>query len=161
MTQADLLSESMKRNASLSPVTAAYSNEVGREKSATISFEHGTQFDGETRNEPKLNVENKLDIGVTPLKYFDPDSALNSSKGLRNIIVGGIIFSGVITLALIIQIAIGTTQVPSRIGIITSEHVCSDIGSQMVRKGGKSIDAFIASSLCLSVVNPFSSGLGA
>ena len=161
MTQADLLSESMKRNASLSPVTAAYSNEVGREKSATISFEHGTQFDGETRNEPKLNVENKLDIGVTPLKYFDPDSALNSSKGLRNIIVGGIIFSGVITLALIIQIAIGTTQVPSRIGIITSEQVCSDIGSQMVRKGGKSIDAFIASSLCLSVVNPFSSGLGA
>ena len=145
----------MKRNAT------AYSSEVGKENRATISFEHGAQFEGEASNESKIHVDNKLDIGGTPLKYFDPDSALNTSKGLRNIIIGGIIFSGIITLALIIQIAIGTTQVPSRICIITSEQVCSDIGSQMVRKGGKSIDSFIASSLCLSVVNPFSSGLGA
>lgn len=71
------------------------------------------------------------------------------------------IFSGLITVALIIQIAIGTTQVPYRVGIVTQEQICSDIGADMVHKGGKSIDAFIASSLCLSVVNPFSAGPGA
>jgi gamma-glutamyltranspeptidase/glutathione hydrolase/leukotriene-C4 hydrolase len=71
------------------------------------------------------------------------------------------IFSGLITVALIIQIALGTNQVPYRIGIVTQEKVCSDIGSDMVNAGGKSIDAFIASSLCLSVVNPFSAGPGA
>ncbi len=71
------------------------------------------------------------------------------------------VFSAIITIALIIQIGIGTNQVPYRIGIITQEKVCSDIGADMVSIGGKSIDAFIASSLCLSVVNPFSSGPGA
>ena len=70
-------------------------------------------------------------------------------------------FSGIVTIALIIQIMLGTTQVPYRIGIVTQEKICSEIGSDMVRAGGKSFDAFIASSLCLSVVNPFMSGLGA
>lgn len=71
------------------------------------------------------------------------------------------IFSAIVTVALIIQIMIGTTQVPYRIGIVTQEKICSEIGSEMVRVGGKSFDAFIASSLCLGVVNPFSAGFGA
>ena len=88
-------------------------------------------------------------------------SAINSYKSLRKIIIGGCIFSLVITIALVVQILIGSTQVPHRIGIVTQEKICSDIGADMVKRGGNSIDAFIASSLCLSVVNPFSSGLGA
>jgi hypothetical protein len=86
---------------------------------------------------------------------------LNASKGLRNIIIGGMLFSFVVTVALLIQIAVGPSQVPSRIGINTQEAVCSNIGADMVRQGGNSIDAFIASSLCLGVVNPFAAGFGA
>ena len=71
------------------------------------------------------------------------------------------IFSAIITLALIIQIMVGTTQVPYRVGITTQEPICTEIGSHMVRLGGKSFDAFIASALCLGVVNPFYAGLGA
>jgi gamma-glutamyltranspeptidase len=71
------------------------------------------------------------------------------------------IFSAVITISLVIQIIIGTTQVPNRIGIVTQDKVCTDIGAQMVKIGGKSFDAFIASSLCLGVVNPFFAGFGA
>lgn len=89
------------------------------------------------------------------------NSAINSYKSLRKIIIGGCLFSLVITIALVVQILIGSTQVPHRIGIVTQEKICSDIGADMVKRGGNSIDAFIASSLCLSVVNPFSSGLGA
>ena len=88
-------------------------------------------------------------------------SALNAAKGLRKIIVGGISFSAIVTIALFAQILFGPHQVPYRIGIVTQEKVCSDIGADMVRQGGNSIDAFIASSLCLSVVNPFASGIGA
>ena len=88
-------------------------------------------------------------------------SAINTSKSLRNIIVCGLIFSLVITVALMVQILLGTEQVPYRIGIVTPEKVCSDIGASMINMGGNSVDAFIASSLCLSVVNPFSSGIGA
>lgn len=71
------------------------------------------------------------------------------------------VFSAVITISLVIQIIIGTTQVPNRIGIVTQDKVCTDIGAQMVKIGGKSFDAFIASSLCLGVVNPFFAGFGA
>lgn len=80
---------------------------------------------------------------------------------MRNIIIGGVSFSLVVTLALIIQLLFGTTQIPNRVGIVTQEKECSDIGANMVRMGGNSIDAYIASSLCLSVVNPFVAGLGA
>jgi gamma-glutamyltranspeptidase len=71
------------------------------------------------------------------------------------------VFSAVVTIALVIQIIIGTTQVPNRIGIVTQDKVCTEIGAQMVKIGGKSFDAFIASSLCLGVVNPFFAGFGA
>ncbi len=64
-------------------------------------------------------------------------------------------------MALFGSILFGPPQVPYRIGIVTQEKVCSDIGADMVRQGGNSVDAFIASSLCLSVVNPFVAGLGA
>lgn len=70
-------------------------------------------------------------------------------------------FSVSITFALIIQILVGPSQIPNRVGIITQEKVCSDIGADIVKKGGNSVDAFISSSLCLSVVNPFVAGLGA
>ena len=71
------------------------------------------------------------------------------------------VFSAVVTISLVIQIIIGTTQVPNRIGIVTQDKVCTEIGAQMVKIGGKSFDAFIASSLCLGVVNPFFAGFGA
>ena len=86
---------------------------------------------------------------------------MNASKGLRKIIIGGFVFSFVITLALIVQIMIGPPQVPFRVGIASQEKLCSEIGGDMVRQGGNSVDAFIATSLCLSVVNPFSAGFGA
>ena len=111
---------------------------------------------------PAINLFNLNEQSpIRPSKYFATDSAMNASKGLRNIIIGGIVFSAIVTIALFIQIAVGPTQVPTRIGIITQEKVCSEIGADMVRKGGNSIDAFIASQLCLGVVNPFAAGLGA
>lgn len=92
---------------------------------------------------------------------FDRDSQLAYSKSLRNIIIGGFVFSITITLALILQILLGPTQVPPRVGIVTPEPLCSEIGAQMIRNSGNSADAFIASSLCLAVVNPFAAGFGA
>lgn len=102
------------------------------------------------------NVQNSNQVN-----YFDRDSALNASKGLRRIVISTLIFSLIITFALIIQIWFGPDQVPSRIGIITPEQQCSEIGAQMIRQNGNSADAFISSALCLSVVNPFSAGFGA
>jgi gamma-glutamyltranspeptidase len=98
---------------------------------------------------------------IRPSKHVLSESAINTAKGLKNIIIGTMIFCAIITIALIFQIIFGPTQVPNRIGIVTQEATCSKIGSKMVEDGGNSIDAFIAASFCLSVVNPFVSGIGA
>lgn len=171
MTQADVLSESMKNDEekpSVATNEATQQNEVTLNAPDLLPNAVGYKYDQDSMNgeiqlgnlntNPAAKTEN---TPIQPLKYFAKDSAINSSKGLRNIIIGGMTFSGIITIALIIQIAIGTTQVPYRIGIVTQEKVCSDMGADIVHKGGKSIDAFIVSSLCLSVVNPFASGPGA
>ncbi|KAG7091044.1 hypothetical protein E1B28_010104 [Marasmius oreades] len=51
--------------------------------------------------------------------------------------------------------------VKSRHGAVASEHrQCSDIGVRILKEGGNALDAAIASSLCIGVVNPFSSGIG-
>ncbi len=75
--------------------------------------------------------------------------------------IGVIWFSVFVTISLFIQIIFGPNQVAYHLGIITQEKVCNEIGAEMVKNGGNSIDAFIAASFCLGVINPFSAGLGA
>lgn len=176
MTQADVISESTKipRDESSTSGLAVQANSVVLNAPDLVLNQNvGYRFDqasdngqvqlGVQSNDPKSNSTNNNNSGepMEPLKYFAQDSAINASKGLRNIIIGGMTFSGIITVALIIQIAIGSTQVPYRIGIVTQEEVCSKMGADMVHMGGKSIDAFITSSLCLALVNPYSAGPGA
>ncbi|KAJ3989135.1 gamma-glutamyltranspeptidase [Lentinula detonsa] len=46
-------------------------------------------------------------------------------------------------------------------GAVASENVrCSEMGVQIMKKGGNAIDAAIASCMCIGVVNMFSAGLG-
>ncbi|KAJ3763591.1 nucleophile aminohydrolase [Lentinula raphanica] len=46
-------------------------------------------------------------------------------------------------------------------GAVASENVrCSEMGVQIMKKGGNAVDAAIASCLCIGVVNMFSAGLG-
>jgi hypothetical protein len=160
ITQADLISRNDKsllvENAEYAPeepdeTQPGPSNRTEPQKPTTF----GSQFP--TMKLFELNEQSP----IRPSKYFADDSAINTSKGLRKIIIGGIVFSVIVTLALIIQMVIGPNQVPNRIGIVTQEARCSEIGADMVRNGGNSVDAFIASQLCLSVVNPFVAGVGA
>jgi gamma-glutamyltranspeptidase len=46
-------------------------------------------------------------------------------------------------------------------GAVASDHeVCSRVGVDLLRKGGNAVDAAVATTLCLGVANPASSGLG-
>ncbi|MEE2907853.1 MAG: gamma-glutamyltransferase [Planctomycetota bacterium] len=48
-----------------------------------------------------------------------------------------------------------------RAGAVAADHVvASEAGASMLRQGGNAIDAAIATSFCLSVVHPFSCGVG-
>lgn len=170
MTQADVIAESTKipRDESSTSGLAVQANSVVLNAPDLVLNQNvGYKYDQDSDNgQVQLGVQStdpkpSNPESMEPLKYFAQDSAINASKGLRNIIIGGMTFSGIITVALIIQIAIGSTQVPYRIGIVTQEEICSKMGADMVHMGGKSIDAFITSSLCLGVVNPYSAGPGA
>ncbi|KAJ3693674.1 hypothetical protein LUZ60_009154 [Juncus effusus] len=54
----------------------------------------------------------------------------------------------------------GPEVVKSETGVVSSEDKrCSEIGADMLRAGGHAVDAAVASTLCLGVVHPVSSGL--
>ncbi|KAK4394584.1 Glutathione hydrolase 2 [Sesamum angolense] len=60
-----------------------------------------------------------------------------------------------------IACAAGSATVVARHGVVaTDEAECSRIGRDILRQGGHAVDAAVAATLCLGVVNPAHSGLG-
>ena len=55
-----------------------------------------------------------------------------------------------------------TSSVENKVGaaVATDHPICSQVGVTILREGGNAADAAIASTLCLGVVNPTSSGIG-
>lgn len=51
-------------------------------------------------------------------------------------------------------------QIGANAAISTGVKECSDIGLQMINKGGNAVDAAVAAMFCMGVVNAESSGLG-
>ena len=44
--------------------------------------------------------------------------------------------------------------------VAADDERCSSIGRDALRKGGNAVDAAVATSMCLGVVNPMASGIG-
>ncbi|GLJ51687.1 hypothetical protein SUGI_1098420 [Cryptomeria japonica] len=54
-----------------------------------------------------------------------------------------------------------TEVIEAEHGVVAADDErCSDIGTDVLKEGGHAVDAAVATSLCLGVVNPMSSGLG-
>ncbi|KAG1562954.1 hypothetical protein G6F49_000432 [Rhizopus delemar] len=54
----------------------------------------------------------------------------------------------------------GRTAVGSKGAVAVETKECSDIGVQILKEGGNSVDAAIASTLCIGVMNNFATGIG-
>ncbi len=52
------------------------------------------------------------------------------------------------------------TQVAARGAVSSDCATCSEIGLEMLKKGGSAVDAAIATVVCMGVVHPHQSGIG-
>lgn len=51
--------------------------------------------------------------------------------------------------------------IESENGVVAADDGrCSEIGASFLRKGGHAVDAAVATTLCVGVVNPMASGIG-
>ncbi|XP_068768661.1 glutathione hydrolase 7 isoform X2 [Struthio camelus] len=101
---------------------------------------------------------------VSPLRETskDPFSGDCSCRqdGLTVIITACLTFATGVTVALIMQIYFGDPQIFHRGAVVTDAARCTALGIEVLNKQGSSVDAAIASALCVGIVNPHTSGIG-
>ncbi|KAK3579884.1 hypothetical protein CHS0354_025747 [Potamilus streckersoni] len=97
-----------------------------------------------------------------PKKVLQAGKAIlaDQSKGLKIIVTGCIVFSVIITVALVLSIYLGKPQIGAHGAVAADVEECSEIGLNILKIGGNAVDAAIASMFCVGVVNAQSSGLG-
>ncbi|XP_073411463.1 glutathione hydrolase 7 [Dendrobates tinctorius] len=92
----------------------------------------------------------------------DPFSSDCSCRqdGLTVIITACITFALGVTIALIMQIYFGDPQIFHQGAVVSDASHCTALGIDVLEKRGSSVDAAIATALCLGIVNPHTSGIG-
>ncbi|KAG8565311.1 hypothetical protein GDO81_012799 [Engystomops pustulosus] len=92
----------------------------------------------------------------------DPFSSDCSCRqdGLTVIITACITFALGVTIALIMQIYFGDPQIFHQGAVVSDASHCTALGIEVLENRGSSVDAAIATSLCLGIVNPHTSGIG-
>ncbi|KAM9296161.1 glutathione hydrolase 7 [Gastrophryne carolinensis] len=92
----------------------------------------------------------------------DPFSSDCSCRqdGLTVIITACVTFAMGVTIALIIQIYFGDPQIFHQGAVVSDASHCTALGIEVLEKRGSSVDAAIATALCLGIVNPHTSGIG-
>lgn len=101
---------------------------------------------------------------MSPLRVTnkDPFSAdcVCRQDGLTVIITACLTFATGVTIALVLQIYFGDPQIFHQGAVVTDVAHCSAVGTEILNRGGSSVDAAIVSALCLGIIHPHSSGIG-
>ncbi|KAK3918648.1 Glutathione hydrolase 7 [Frankliniella fusca] len=90
------------------------------------------------------------------LGFADDDAG----DGLKFIIVTFFFLSVAVTVALAAQIYHGDFQVVPHGSVAADSKDCAIIGTDILKKGGNAVDAAVATTFCMGVVNPHITGLG-
>ncbi|CAG0882702.1 unnamed protein product [Darwinula stevensoni] len=79
-----------------------------------------------------------------------------ASSGFKIIVTCFAVFTVAVTTALIIEIVYGDPEVVPHGVVSTDNQHCSEIGAEILKKGGSGVDAAIAAFFCLCVYQPYS-----
>ncbi|KAL0270529.1 UNVERIFIED_CONTAM: hypothetical protein PYX00_007915 [Menopon gallinae] len=97
-------------------------------------------------------------------KYFwyncSPCCSEDHSNSLKTIVIVLFGTTGIITLALLTQVYYGEYQVQKSGTVASDSYECSNIGIDVLKAGGNAVDAGIATTFCLGVVNFHVTGIG-
>ena len=101
------------------------------------------------------------------IKVKEPTVSLFGRQfdSLSLLIIGGVVFAGLVTLGLLISIALGLNDdmrgsLYTRGAVASDSSVCSEIGYEVLKKNGSGVDAAIATLTCLGVVRFHTAGIG-
>jgi gamma-glutamyltranspeptidase len=99
----------------------------------------------ETRENIPLQKGRKKSLCSCNEDYLSGSKFINTAFGTLTVII---------TAALLLQIYYGDYQVEPHGSVATDSLECSKIGTSILKNGGNSVDATIASAFCLAVVTP-------
>ncbi|XP_023719725.1 glutathione hydrolase 7 isoform X3 [Cryptotermes secundus] len=98
--------------------------------------------------------------GLRSLTECCSGSVNKSGTSLRIIVLCFVALTLAVIVALTIQIYYGDYQLVPHGSVATDNPRCSVVGTEILKNGGSAVDAAVASTLCLGVVNPHVTGLG-
>ncbi|OAF68206.1 hypothetical protein A3Q56_04055 [Intoshia linei] len=104
-----------------------------------------------------IKTENKVTCDKYDNSAFRLKDDLKDRK-FRVILMSSLIFAFAVTISLIVSIFVNKPIIDGAVS--STSKVCSDIGLDLITRGGSAMDAVIGATLCETVVNPHSTSLG-
>ncbi|XP_023246688.1 glutathione hydrolase 7-like [Copidosoma floridanum] len=112
-----------------------------------------------------MNYVRQTPTEECPLTKEKKSYSLSDCCGFRSIICSFVFLTAIITAALFVQLTYDENAFQEKLnahGAVATDYInCSQIGTRILRKGGNAVDAAVASTLCMAVVAPHKTGLGA
>ncbi|CAG0917304.1 unnamed protein product [Notodromas monacha] len=81
-------------------------------------------------------------------------------SGFRIILLCFFVFTLSVTIALVVQILYGKSEVALNGAVVSDERICTDVGKTALIRGGSAVDAVISTVFCLTLKRPQSVGFG-
>uniref|UniRef100_A0ABM0MM20 Gamma-glutamyltranspeptidase 3-like n=1 Tax=Saccoglossus kowalevskii TaxID=10224 RepID=A0ABM0MM20_SACKO len=114
----------------------------------------------DTLNRERSESDESHDVNESSPFTFEEHKPQKNDNGLKIIIIMSLVFAVSVTTALIVNIYIGPHQVATHGAVSCGVEQCSQVGVEILKKGGHAVDGAVATMLCMGLIGAESSGIG-